>query len=194
MTSRSRARDFFLCRPPTARCIRATAACRFRPPGQLQTATGDAVLGERGPLILPSGAKVTISPDGTVSADSTIAGKLKLVEFKPTADPQSAGGSYYTGGRHRGGRFSELDPAPGHRSKARTSIPLRGVIDLISAQRGSRGHAPRPHHDRLRDGQDRDRRSAARHGLTSPSNQRKALLSHASCSLYSCQRNDPRNN
>ncbi len=108
------------------------------PAGQLQTATGDAVLGERGPITLPSGSKVTISPDGTVSADSTIAGKLKLVEFKPTADPQSAGGSYYTAAA------TDVVASPG--STLRQGMlessnvnPVTGVIDLISAQRALEG-------------------------------------------------------
>lgn len=106
--------------------------------GQLQTAAGDPVLGERGPITIPGSAKVTISPDGTVSADSTIAGKIKLVEFKATADPQSAGGSDYVA--------PDTDVVASPTSALRQGMlessnvnPISGVIDLISAQRAMEG-------------------------------------------------------
>jgi flagellar basal-body rod protein FlgF len=43
---------------------------------------GNAVVGELGPIILPNG-KLTISDDGTVSVDSAIVDKLKIVDFAP---------------------------------------------------------------------------------------------------------------
>lgn len=108
------------------------------PKGELQTGAGDAVLGERGPIIIPGGSAVTISSDGTVSADSTIAGKLKLVQFTPSADPQSVGGTYYTASA------TEVVASPA--STIRQGMlensnvnPVNGMIDLISAQRALEG-------------------------------------------------------
>jgi flagellar basal-body rod protein FlgF len=49
---------------------------------QLVDAQGDAVVGEQGPIVLPEG-KLTISPDGTVSAGDAIVDKLKIVEIAP---------------------------------------------------------------------------------------------------------------
>lgn len=53
--------------------------------GQLVTAAGDPVLGEQGPITIPAGATITISPEGVISANGALAGKLKLVVFDATA-------------------------------------------------------------------------------------------------------------
>jgi len=64
------------------------------PSGRLTTAAGDLVLGEQGPITVPSGA-ISISPDGTLSSDGAVAGKLRLVEFAPGSAPVAVGKSYY---------------------------------------------------------------------------------------------------
>lgn len=48
--------------------------------GQLLSAQGDPILGEQGPILVPSGP-VAVGPDGTLSVDGAIAGKLRLVKF-----------------------------------------------------------------------------------------------------------------
>jgi flagellar basal-body rod protein FlgF len=62
--------------------------------GQLTTAEGDPVLGEKGAIVVPSGA-VAISSDGTVSVGGAVVAKLRLVEFSPGAPLTSAGGAQY---------------------------------------------------------------------------------------------------
>ena len=106
--------------------------------GQLITTTGDPVMGDGGPITVPSGAKVTISADGTLSANGAIAGKLKLVQFSPTADPQSMGGSYYTA--------PSTDVVASTESQIRQGVlegsnvnPIASVIELINAQRTTEG-------------------------------------------------------
>lgn len=68
---------------------------RTSPTGQLVTSEGDTVLGEQGPITIPSGV-VSISPDGTLSVNGAVAGKVKLVEFMPGARLKAAGTSYYS--------------------------------------------------------------------------------------------------
>ncbi|HUK25271.1 MAG TPA: flagellar basal-body rod protein FlgF [Terriglobales bacterium] len=63
--------------------------------GQLATADGSAVLGENG-LIPIVGAPVEVSADGTISVNGAVAGKLKVVDFKPGTSLQSVGGTYYS--------------------------------------------------------------------------------------------------
>ncbi len=112
---------------------------QLSPEGQLQTAAGDAIVAANGGTItIPRGTTVTISTDGTISADGAIAGRLKVVEFAATANPQSAGGSYY--------KVPESDTIPSPSSKLRQGMlegsnvnPVTGVIDLISAQRALEG-------------------------------------------------------
>ena len=111
---------------------------QLSPTGQLITATGDAVMGDGGPITVPADEKVTISPDGTISAGGAIAGKLKVVQFTATADPQSMGGSYYTA------PSSDIVASSG--SQVRQGVlegsnvnPIASVIELINAQRTTEG-------------------------------------------------------
>ena len=62
---------------------------------QLVTSDGSPVMGENG-VVQIVGGPVSIAPDGTVSVDGAIAGKLKLVEIKPGTLLESAGQTYYT--------------------------------------------------------------------------------------------------
>jgi flagellar basal-body rod protein FlgF/flagellar basal-body rod protein FlgG len=62
--------------------------------GQLVTAQGDLVLGEQGPVAMPNGA-VSVSPDGTISVDGAVAGKIRLADFPADASLEAIGDSYY---------------------------------------------------------------------------------------------------
>lgn len=111
---------------------------QLSPKGQLVTQAGDAVLGVNGPINIPSGASVTISADGTISAQDAIAGKLKVVQFKATADPQSLGANYYT--------VPESDVVASPLSEVRQGMleasnvnPVTSVVELINAQRALEG-------------------------------------------------------
>jgi len=61
---------------------------------QLITSDGNPVLGEQGPIAVPSG-RVAVGADGTISVDGAIAGKLRLTAFAPGTDLTAAGSSYY---------------------------------------------------------------------------------------------------
>jgi flagellar basal-body rod protein FlgF/flagellar basal-body rod protein FlgG len=106
--------------------------------GQLVTQSGDPVLGENGPITIPTGAPVTISADGTITAQGAIAGKLKLVEFAAGADPQSLGSTYYT--------VPQKDAIASPTSEVRQGMvessnvnPVSSVMELINAQRALEG-------------------------------------------------------
>jgi len=101
--------------------------------GQLITSAGDPVLGEQGPLSIPSGT-VSISADGTLSVNGAVAGKLRLVEFEPGTNVASQESSYYTG------PDSSVRPAAG--SFVRQGMlessnvnPVGAVVNLIAVQR-----------------------------------------------------------
>ena len=83
-------------------------------------------------------ASITISNDGTISANGAIAGKLKIVKFSATADPQSLGASYYT--------VAQKDVVASPESKVEQGMlegsnvnPVASVIELINAQRAAEG-------------------------------------------------------
>jgi flagellar basal-body rod protein FlgF len=104
------------------------------PQAQLVTAAGDPVIGDNNLPITLVGAPISISPDGTISSNGAIFGRLKIVEFAPTADVQSAGGSYYTA--------PPADAVAATRSQVRQGMlensnvnPMTTAVELITAQR-----------------------------------------------------------
>ncbi len=109
---------------------------RISAQGQLVTAAGDAVIGDQGVIRLPVNAKIAISPDGTISADGAVAGRLKLVEFAPGTDLESLGNTYYTA--------PESSTIKATHSRVRQGMlegsnvnPVAAVVELINAQRSA---------------------------------------------------------
>jgi flagellar basal-body rod protein FlgF len=101
--------------------------------GQLSTAEGDPVLGEQGPILVPSG-NVSIGPDGTLSVDGAVAGKLRLVEFAPGADLQSVGASYYSAGKDTPKAAPGASVRQGMLEGSNVS-PVSAAVSLIAVQR-----------------------------------------------------------
>jgi flagellar basal-body rod protein FlgF/flagellar basal-body rod protein FlgG len=106
--------------------------------GQLVTASGDAVIGTGGIITIPKGSTVTVSPDGTITANGAIAGKLKLVEFTPTADPQSMGATCYTAKPNEVVASTSSQVRQGMLEGSNVN-PVSSVIELINAQRALEG-------------------------------------------------------
>lgn len=63
--------------------------------GQLTTATGDPVIGDSGPIQIVGGP-VSVSPDGTISVNGVLAGKMKIVDFPAGAPLEAVGQTYYS--------------------------------------------------------------------------------------------------
>lgn len=119
----------------TAQGIRYTRNGNFRVDrtGELVTAGGDAVLGETGAIRVPPGA-VSISSDGTLSVNSAVAGKLRLVEFVPGATATSEGESLLN--------VPEAGVVPARTASIRQGAlessnvnAINAVMSLIAAQR-----------------------------------------------------------
>ncbi|HET6217934.1 MAG TPA: flagellar basal-body rod protein FlgF [Acidobacteriaceae bacterium] len=107
---------------------------RISPQAQLVTAAGDPVMGDNNLPITLIGAPISISPDGTISTNGAISGRLKMVEFPPSADIQSAGGSYY--------KAPPASAVAATRSQVRQGMlensnvnPMTTAVELITAQR-----------------------------------------------------------
>ena len=107
---------------------------RVSPQGQLITAAGDPVMGDNGRPITIGGAPVSISTDGTISTNGAIAGRLKLVEFAPKTQIQSAGGTYYTApaGTAIAAKNSQVRQGTLESSNVN---PVTSVVEMITAQR-----------------------------------------------------------
>ena len=129
---------FLAIQTPNGTAYTRSGGLQISTKGLLVTSAGDPVLGDNGPITLSRGASVTISGDGTISSDGAVAGKLKVVEFTPTADPQSMGATYYS--------VPLKDVVASPESRVRQGMlegsnvnPVQSVIELISAQRSAEG-------------------------------------------------------
>lgn len=124
---------FFAVETPAG--IRYTRNGSFRvSASQRLVAAGDhPVLGEQGPIEIPSGA-VSISPDGTLSVGGAVIGRLRMVEFAPGAELTPEGDSFYAA------------PAGAERPAASSAVrqgavessnfnPVAGTVGLVVLQR-----------------------------------------------------------
>jgi len=101
--------------------------------GKLTTSSGDLVLGEQGPIIVPAG-EVSISPDGTLSSNGAVADRLRVLEFVPDSAPVAVGKSYYSASA------KEVRPSPGSYVRqgmleSSNVTAVEAVVQLITIQR-----------------------------------------------------------
>jgi len=106
---------------------------RVSPKGQLITGAGDPVLGDTGPITIV-GEPVSISTDGTISVNGAVAGRLKMVEFAPGVDMQSAGGTYYEAPAGTAVVATNSQVRQGMLESSNVN-PITSVVELITAQR-----------------------------------------------------------
>jgi flagellar basal-body rod protein FlgF/flagellar basal-body rod protein FlgG len=103
--------------------------------GRLLTATGDPVMGEQGPVELPSGT-IAISSDGTISQDGAVVATMKLVTFKPGTSLAAEGNSYYEA--PAGSEIPADDPRLSQGMlESSNQNPVVGAVSLIALQRHS---------------------------------------------------------
>jgi flagellar basal-body rod protein FlgF len=107
---------------------------RVSPVGQLITAAGDPVMGDNNRPITLIGAPIAISPDGTISTNGAISGRLKLVEFPPAVSVKSAGGTYYTAPANSAIPATHSQVRQGMLESSNVN-PVTSVVELITAQR-----------------------------------------------------------
>jgi flagellar basal-body rod protein FlgF len=107
---------------------------RVSPARQLITAAGDPVLGDNNLPITVIGAPLTISPDGTISVNGAISGRMKLVEFPPGTNVKSAGGTYYDAPANVAIPATNSHVSQGMLESSNVN-PVTSVVELITAQR-----------------------------------------------------------
>ena len=101
--------------------------------GELVAADGNPVLGENGVIRVPAGA-VSISSDGTLSVNSAVAGKIRLVEFAPETKLTSEGGSLLSAPSGSELPARETSVRQGMLESSNVNA-IRGVMTLIGVQR-----------------------------------------------------------
>jgi flagellar basal-body rod protein FlgF/flagellar basal-body rod protein FlgG len=101
--------------------------------GQLVTAQGDPVMGQKGSLTILPGP-VSISPDGTISSNGAVTGKLKLVSFPAGTTLNSLGSTYYTAPANSAVAATDSTVQQGALESSNVN-PVSGMVELITAQR-----------------------------------------------------------
>lgn len=101
--------------------------------GELVTASGDPVLGGNGVIRVPAGA-VSISSDGTLSVNSVVAGKIRLVEFASGTKLASEGEAMLSAPDGTGVPARSTAVRPGMLESANVNA-IDAVMTLIGVQR-----------------------------------------------------------
>jgi flagellar basal-body rod protein FlgF len=104
------------------------------PKGQLVTSAGDAVLGSDDRPIPIVGAPVSISPDGTISVNGALAGKLKVVDFPAGTPLQSVGRTYYSAPEKTAVLATQASVQQGTLESSNVN-PVSSSVELITVQR-----------------------------------------------------------
>lgn len=107
---------------------------RLNPQHQLVTAAGDKVLGDKGPIVLPTGS-VSVTADGTMTVNGATAGRLRVVEFPAGVELASAGQNYYTAPASAKPVVSSKSQIHQGALESSNVNPVMSVIELIGAQR-----------------------------------------------------------
>ncbi len=100
--------------------------------GLLETGDGLAVLGDAGPITVPTGTALTIAADGSVSASGLPVGRIKLVDAPPGTLAKRGDGLF-------GGRILDADPSVRVRSGALEGSNVRSADSLAELIEQSRG-------------------------------------------------------
>lgn len=103
--------------------------------GQLVTAAGDAVMGDNGVIPMLPGP-VSIGPDGTISSDGAVAGKVRLVDFPAGTQLQSEGGTYYSAPANTAKPAADSTVQQGSLENSNVN-PIFSMVELITAQRAA---------------------------------------------------------
>jgi len=103
--------------------------------GQLVTASGDAVMGDRGVINMAPGP-VSISADGTISSNGAVSGKLDIVEFPADTQLTSEGNTYYSAPANTARPATQSDVRQGVLESSNVN-PIEGLVQLVAAQRSA---------------------------------------------------------
>ena len=103
--------------------------------GHVVTAWGDPVMGDQGPLEIPSGP-VSISDDGTISSQGGVVGRFQTVDFPPGTSLVPEGNSMYKAASATASTTPATDPRVRQGMlEASNMSPITGTIALIMIQR-----------------------------------------------------------
>jgi flagellar basal-body rod protein FlgF/flagellar basal-body rod protein FlgG len=124
---------FFVVQTSAGRMYRRSGDFKVAANGQLVTPDGDPVLGEKGPINV-SGGKVQAGPDGTISVNGAVVGRLQLVDFPSTTQVAALGKTYYSAPQGSEIAAKQASIQQGVIESSNVN-PVSSAVDLINIQR-----------------------------------------------------------
>jgi len=126
---------FFVVKSAQGEVYARNGGFHLTPAGLLVTAQGDAVLGEQGPITLPSGA-ASVSADGTISVDGAVVAKLRIAEFSADTNLLAMGNALYAAPSGSALPAASSAVRQGMLEASNVS-PVESVVELITVQRSA---------------------------------------------------------
>jgi flagellar basal-body rod protein FlgF len=126
---------YFVIQTPGGPMYSRNGAFQVSSKSQLVTSTGDPVMGDKGPIAMLPG-KVSISPDGTISSNGAVAGKVKLVQFAAGTQLTSIGNNYYSAPDKSETAATDSTVQQGALESSNVN-PVASMVELITAQRSA---------------------------------------------------------
>lgn len=124
---------FFVVQTANGRMFTRNGNFQVSPQGQLITAEGDPVMGDSG-VIHILGGPTTIAPDGTVSTNGAVTGKIKLVEFPAGTAMESVGKTYYSAPAKSDTAATKSTMSQGTLESSNVN-PVTSAVELVAVQR-----------------------------------------------------------
>jgi flagellar basal-body rod protein FlgF/flagellar basal-body rod protein FlgG len=126
---------FFAVQAPTGVQYTRNGNFHLTRDGSLVTAQGFPVLGNNGPVTLPSG-NAEISPAGVISVNGDVAGQLQLTDFDASVPLTSLGDAYYSAPAAAATPASQLSVNQGSLESSNVN-PVESAVSLIEIQRNA---------------------------------------------------------
>jgi flagellar basal-body rod protein FlgF len=123
---------FFVVQTPNGPMYTRNGNFKVSATGQLVTATGDAVMGDRGVIQLPPGP-VSISPDGTISSNGAVTGRVRVVAFPPGTQLTRVGNTDYSAPANTAVPATNASLQQGELESSNVN-PISGMVELVTAQ------------------------------------------------------------
>ena len=99
--------------------------------GRLVTEKGDPVMGTKGELTFKKG-EIKVNPDGRITVNDKVAGKIKLVEFPGIKALQQMGEGYFLGQNPK--PIKDVAIAPGHLEESNVKA-VEEMVEMIQVMR-----------------------------------------------------------
>ncbi len=127
--------QFFAVQGPTGTVFTRNGSFRLTAQGQLVTHAGYPLLGTTGPIAVPEGTgRVNVASDGSVTADGTPVGNVRLVRFADLTRLSPAGPTLYTAPQDMPPQDAAGRVAQGFREASNVN-PTETMVGMIASTR-----------------------------------------------------------